>query len=68
MQELHRVPVKMTVAGPYASVCQLLAELEKLPEAARIGQLTLKKTRESGQNVKGELKLEVFTVNSRKSG
>ena len=68
MQELHRVPVKMTVTPQYASVCQLPAKLEKLPEAAWIGQLTLKKTRESGQNVEGELKLEVFTVSSRKSG
>lgn len=68
MQLLHRVPVKMSVTGSYAAICRLLAELEKMPEAVWVDQLTLKRTRESGQNVEGELKLEVFTVNQKKSG
>ena len=68
MQLLHRVPVKMSVTGSYPAICQLLAELEQMPEAVWIDQLSLKRTRESGQNVEGELKLEVFTVNSKKSG
>ena len=68
MQLMHRVPVKMSVSGSYAAVCKLLAELEKMPDGVWIDQVSLKKTRETGQNVEGELKLEVFTVNSKKSG
>lgn len=68
MQLLHRVPVKMSVTGSYPAICRLLAELEKMPEAVWIDQLTLKRPRETGQNVEGEMKLEVFTVKSKKSG
>lgn len=58
----------MSVSGSYGAVCKLLAELEKMPEAVWIDQDSMKKTRETGQNVEGELKLEVFTDNSKKSG
>ncbi len=67
MQMLHRVPVKMSVTGTYSAVCRLLADLETMPELVWIDQLTFKRMRESGQNVEGELKLEVFTVNHKKS-
>ncbi len=67
MQMLHRVPVKMSVTGTYSAVCRLLADLETMPELVWIDQLTFKRMRDSGQNVEGELKLEVFTVNHKKS-
>jgi Tfp pilus assembly protein PilO len=68
MELLHRVPVKMDVVGSYPEICKLLAELEQMRESVWVDQLSLKRSRETGQNVEGELKLEVFTINSKKSG
>jgi Tfp pilus assembly protein PilO len=68
MELLQRVPVKMNVVGSFPEICRLLADLEKMPETIWVDQLTLKRSQESGKNIEGELKLEVFTVNSKKSG
>ena len=68
LETVERVPVHIELSGSCLDVFQLLAALERLPEAIWVEELKLEKSSEAGKNVKGELKLEVFAANLRKSG
>jgi hypothetical protein len=58
----------MELGGSYCDICKLIAGIEGLPENVWIEQLKFEKSQEAGKDMKCELKLEVFAVNSDKSG
>ena len=68
LETLHRAPVQMELTGAYPDICRMLAALEQLPETIWIDHLKIEKLREDGQSVKCDMKLEIFAVNSKKSG
>ncbi len=68
METLLRAPVQMEIVGDYEQIARVLASLERLPETIWVEQLKIEKQSEKGQDVRCEVKLEIFAGNSNKSG
>jgi Tfp pilus assembly protein PilO len=68
LQTMYRAPVQIELAGSWEQILQLLAAMERLPEGVWVDEVKLERSSETGKDVKGELKLEIFAGDFKKSG
>lgn len=67
LDTLRRVPVQMELTGSAGQIFQVLSLLEELPETVWVDEIKLEKSSEAAGNIQGQLKLEIFAVDLKKS-
>jgi Tfp pilus assembly protein PilO len=67
LDTVRRVPVQMELTGSASQIFRVLSLLEQLPETIWVDEVKLEKSGETAGNIQGQLKLEIFAVDLKKS-
>ena len=67
LQALRKIPLALSVTGPYSRILATLASLERMPQTIWLENLQLEAPRQDGEHAQCEATLVIFANNSEKS-